>query len=155
MKGPSQGEKIMEKSIVYINELLNEIRFKTSSDFSAFACLNKDSFIIQWKFVSGNLNNRYKKMQGRPGKGLAGLAIRADRTMVLDSSIADIASRRLQYPIMLAENLQAAVAVPVRNAGITTGVLLVGSRYNKTYTVAEIQVITEFAGSIGLLPQTS
>ncbi|MFC4323409.1 GAF domain-containing protein [Litchfieldia salsa] len=144
----------MEQLNVYINEQLNEIRHKTSSDFSALACLYKESFAIQWTYVSGNHNERYKSMQGRPGKGLAGLVIRADRLMILDDSVLDLQTKRLEYPIMLAENLQAAVAVPVKFNGQTRGVLLTGSRTRKIYTEQDINWILQMASKIGSTNQT-
>lgn len=145
----------MEESRAYIIEKLNDLRLNTSSDFSAFACLNKNTYMIHWNFVSGNLNERYKHMQGRPGKGLAGFVIRADRPIVLDDSLPDIQTKRLEYPIMLAEKLHAAVAVPVKVNGKTEGVLLVGSRIPRIYSEEDIKFVANVAFTIALEPKQS
>ncbi|MBD8070575.1 GAF domain-containing protein [Bacillus sp. PS06] len=139
----------MEKLNVDILEQLNEIRLKTSSDFSAVAYLYKESLMIHWAFASGNLNERYKSMQSRPGKGVAGLVIRADRAMILDDSVPNLHVKRLEDPMMCAENLLAAVGVPVKTLGRTNGVLFVGSREQKTYTEQDIEMMNELAKNMG------
>jgi len=131
----------MEQIKIEIIKQLDNVRNETTSDFSAFATLRQNDQIIQWNYVSGNTNNRYKNMIGRPGKGLAGFVIRADRAMVIDESTPNYLQKRLDYPIMLAENLQAAVAVPVKADNKTVGVLVIGSRTAKTYTSRELKNI--------------
>ena len=135
----------MECSIVEINNQLDQLRAQTTSDFSAFACIDKETHLITWKYASGNQNERYKHMHGKPGKGLAGLAIRSDRMITLDQSISDYARKRLDYPIMLAENLQSAVAVPVKANGETYGVLLTGSRTLRQYSQDDLKIILDIS----------
>jgi nitrogen regulatory protein A len=135
----------MESPLVEMTKQLNQLRSLTDSDFSAFATISKNDQLISWKYASGNRNERYKHMQGKPGKGLAGLAVRADRVMILDVSNPDYARKRLEYPIMLAENLQSAVAVPVKDNEITCGVLLTGSRTLRKYSQDEVKMIQEIS----------
>jgi nitrogen regulatory protein A len=138
----------MECSIVEINKQLDQLRARTASDFSAFASIDKETHLITWRYASGNRNERYKHMHGKPGKGLAGLAVRSDRVITLDQSISDYARKRLDYPIMLAENLQSAVAVPVKDNGETYGVLLTGSRILRHYSQDDLKIIEDISTKV-------
>ncbi len=102
----------MESIQVEIEQKLHDLCTNTSSDFSAIAHVDQGNQTIRWEYAHGFTNNRYKNMVIRPGKGLSGSVVRFGTTMILDIGTPDRQRTRLQYPIMLAENLVSAVAVP-------------------------------------------
>ncbi|MFS0862892.1 GAF domain-containing protein [Fredinandcohnia sp. 179-A 10B2 NHS] len=127
--------------ITQVEQKLYDICTSTSSDFSAFADVNQQNQAIHWKYAHGNINERYKHMVGKPGKGLSGSVVRFGTSIIVDSGTPGFEKLRMQYPIMLAENLYAAVAVPVYFKGNINGILLVGSRTSKKYTMEQINQI--------------
>ncbi|MFT4415929.1 GAF domain-containing protein [Fredinandcohnia humi] len=140
----------MEAIKIQIEHQLHEICTITSSDFSALAKLQQRTQDIYWEYAFGNRNERYKHMVGKPGKGLAGSVIRLGTTMIVDQDSPGFEQLRLQSPIMLAENLQSAVAVPVQCKGKISGILLVGSRFRKKYSIEQINQIKTVAEKFGL-----
>lgn len=141
----------METIKIEMEAKLIELCTTTSSDFSAFAQVNEHNYEIQWKYVYGNQNKRYKQMIGKPGKGLSGSVVRFGRNIIIDQNTPDVAQKRLEYPIMLAENLQSAIAVPVKSYDQIIGILLIGSRSPKDYNEEQINQVTGKAKEISSL----
>lgn len=141
----------LEKVQPYITDELTRLRSLTLSDFSALACIEKSEGLLRWKYVSGNLNCRYKNIAMRSGRGLAGLVIRHGRSIILDASIPDFNRKLQEEPIMLAEHLQSAIAVPIMMHQETAGVLLVGNRSRITYSFNEIQLVLNIAERFAIL----
>ena len=131
---------------VEIKHKLNTLCTGTSSDFVAFAQVNERNQSIHWNYVVGNRNQRYKQMVGKSGKGLSGTVLRFGRIIVVDLNTPDYEKTRLEYPIMLAENLYSAIAVPVYFKDKIDGILLVASRSLKAYTPNQIKDISVAAG---------
>ncbi|MGO4888053.1 GAF domain-containing protein [Anaerobacillus sp. MEB173] len=130
---------------------LTSLRNQTSSDFSALASFDKVKREIRWIFVSGNKNERYKKMMLKPGVGIAGKVIRFGHTIVIDKNVPDLDNQRLNSPIMLAEELCSVVAVPVMVNNKISAVLLVGHRSDREYTENDIDILMETSEYIGSL----
>ncbi|HBU84539.1 MULTISPECIES: GAF domain-containing protein [Paenibacillus] len=109
-----------------IQEMIDGLRLNTSSDFCGLACLS--GTMLRWKYTSGASNERVKRMEMRPGQDLVGTALRTGRTALSDAqSTGEHTPGRC--PLMLAERLVCAIAVPVFQQGSLPGaVLLVGSR---------------------------
>lgn len=130
---------------VEIKHKLNTLCTGTSSDFVAFAQVNERNHAIHWNYVVGNLNQRYKHMVGKSGKGLSGTVLRFGRIIIVDQNTPNYEKTRLEYPIMLAENLYSAIAVPVYFKEKIGGILLVASRSLRAYTPNQINDITTAA----------
>ncbi|MEH7383689.1 GAF domain-containing protein [Bacillus sp. JJ1533] len=135
----------MDAIQVEIEQILHNLCINTSSDFSAIAHVDPGNQTIRWEYAYGFTNNRFKNMVIRPGKGLSGSVVRFGTTMILDKDTPDRQRTRLQYPIMLAENLVSAVAVPIHKNGKVSGVLLIGSRTEVKYTTEQVELVKEVA----------
>lgn len=146
-----QGEINVETIKTDIETKLNELCTITSSDFSAFAQVNEHNHEIHWKYVYGNQNKKYKQMIGKPGKGLSGSVLRFGRNIVIDQNTPNVAQKRLEYPIMLAENLFSAIAVPVKSYNQIKGILIIGSRSPKYYDDEQISQVSGTADEISSL----
>ncbi|MBH5320297.1 GAF domain-containing protein [Paenibacillus sp. GSMTC-2017] len=122
---------------------LNRLRGELSSDFCALAMLDVDGFTLKWKLASGNENERFRKMTFRYGKGLSDTVVKVGRAVSLN--LTDIISSRQvhEYPILIAESLRSAYAVPLQDGIKVIGVLLVGDRKNRIYRVDEKRVVLQ------------
>ncbi|MFC3883497.1 GAF domain-containing protein [Bacillus songklensis] len=99
-----------------------------SCDFVGLAFQNKVGPDVRWHYAIGNRNDKYQRIAVRYGKGIAGRVISTGRSIIVDDFPNHIQGKVLEYPIMLAENLVSAYAVPLFCNGIPRGVLLVGRR---------------------------
>ena len=121
-----QPEKFCEKVLAEIE-----------CDFVGLALQNSDGPDVKWHYAAGNSNNKYMKITVRYGKGIAGKVISTGRPMTVVGFPHDISGKPLEYPIMLAEKLITAFAVPIHFNGLPKGVLLVGKRTNQSFSQNE------------------
>lgn len=113
--------------------VLERLLADIGSDFCAVGLLAEQSGDLVWKLASGNLSDRYKTISSRAGRGLGGSVVKVGRGMTLHVTEL-IAVRQLhEYPILLAEKLRSAYAVPIQYEGKVLGVLLTGDRVKRIY----------------------
>ncbi|MDP5275618.1 GAF domain-containing protein [Chengkuizengella axinellae] len=136
-----------------IEKHLEGIRLLSSSDFVGFAILDKEEYIIRWKYVSGNRNDRYKRIRLRPGKGIAGQVIKHGRPVIFDTQYDRSLIDLREYPILLAESLEAVAAVPVTLKNAVTGVLMIGSRILRDFDKQTIELLESIAEQLGSMIQ--
>ncbi|MGF9700168.1 MULTISPECIES: GAF domain-containing protein [Paenibacillus] len=138
-----------------IQEMINNLRLNTSADFCGLACLSRS--MLRWKYTSGETNERVTRMEMRPGQDLVGTALRTGRTSLSDEGSTN-ASTPGRCPLMIAERLLCAIAVPVFHEGsVPDAVLLVGSRQPCTFSPdiirqAELAAQTVGAHSLRISP---
>ena len=118
----------MDKIQQAINQCLQEVRRKTDADFAAFACQEPGQAVIRWKYAVGNQNERFRRIVLRSGKGIAGKVLMSGRLMLLENYKPGQYDDPREYPILYAEELQSAMAVPVMMQDRVKGVLLIGYR---------------------------
>ena len=135
-----------------INHILLSIRERTFSDFSAIAllCSPESTREMDWKFVSGNISTRYKKMKTFIGRGITGLVMQTGRPVVWDNQIPNIEHKRFQSAIMVGENLIAAAAVPIKSENAIQGVLLIGCRSLRCYNKEDLNMLAEAAKKLAM-----
>lgn len=90
-------------------------------EFVGLALQNTDGPDVKWHYAAGNSNDKYKRITVRYGKGIAGKVISTGRQMYVDNFPENIPGKALEYPIMLAEGLIHAYAVPIHFKGIPKG----------------------------------
>jgi nitrogen regulatory protein A len=117
-------------------------------EFVALALQNEIGPDVQWHYASGNLNDKYKRITVRFGKGIAGKIISSGSPMLLSDFPRTISGKVTDYPIMLAEKLVSSYAVPIFSNAVPKGVLLVGKRETYTFTENEQQMVKQSAHSM-------
>lgn len=118
---------------------------KIAADFVGLAFQNKIGPDVRWHYAAGNRNDKYKKITVRYGKGIAGKVISTGSPITINDFPENIHGKALEYPIMLAEKLQYAFAVPIFFKGAPKGVLLVGRRTNAPITDGEQMIVRQAA----------
>jgi signal transduction protein with GAF and PtsI domain len=126
-----------------LNALLKEL----GSDFCALGLLEPESRVLSWRWAAGNVSDRYRSIEDRPGRGFHLSVLKVGRPMTLQ--VAELISARQvhEYPILLSEKLRSAYAVPLQRDTHLTGVLLVGDRTRRIYR-PEDRGIAERFGAI-------
>lgn len=118
-------------------EALSRLRDEIVCDFCALAVFSSESRELTWKLASGNENDRFAAIAERSQSGLSDTVVKVGRAVSLQ--LADLlASRRIhEYPILLAEGLRSAFAVPILVDRNVIGVLLAGDRRRRIYRADE------------------
>jgi nitrogen regulatory protein A len=140
---------------VEIQDELDTLCKITTSDFSGLAWIDQHDSRIHWLYASGNSNERYKRLALKSGRGLAGLVLKLGRPIIIDAGMSDIELSRVQYdyPIMLVEDLQSAIAVPIKIQDEPHGVLLIGNRSERYYEENDLLLISNLSERFELLFQ--
>ncbi|MDN3017583.1 GAF domain-containing protein [Paenibacillus sp. BSR1-1] len=129
-------------------EICNQLKTLVSCDFVGLALQNVSGPDVRWHYAAGNLNDKYKRITVRFGKGVAGKIISSGSPMILENFPNEIIGKVTDHPIMLAENLISSYAVPLFFNGVPKGVLLVGKREAYTFTETEQKLVDESAHTL-------
>lgn len=135
----------MNDNVGYQAEL-DEIRNKLGFDFMALALVETAEFdyVIKWKYASGNLNDRFKRIVLRSGRGIAGLVFKTGKPLLLSSVRDQMGPDSLfRYPIIKSENLASFGAVPLWNDARVAGVLLGGFRGEEQVDEARLEALKQ------------
>lgn len=126
----------------WIEAELERLRATLSSDFAAIAWIDDNKGRLRWRFVSGGSNERYRHIEQRPDRGLVGEVLRIGRPVHADATAG---RQHFESPIMLAERLSAALAVPVHVCNKIRGILLIGERRKRMYGDGEVKTMMDAA----------
>lgn len=131
-----------------IQQICKQLLQEIDCDFVGFAFQNSNGPEIRWHIAAGNLNEKYKLITLRYGKGIAGRVISTGRPITITDFPNDVVGKALENPIMLAEKLIFSFAVPVTCKGISKGVLLVGQRSSKRLSELDKKSVQKTAWTI-------
>ena len=133
-----------------LNLRLKSIVEATKADFSALAFYDPINMEFRWKLAIGSLNNRYIGIVVRSGKGICGRVLKTKRAFLITDFPEELQDEFLEFPILIAEELKSAVAVPLFFQTQLIGVLLVGQRTKRKFTNDEIYYLNELSDEIVL-----
>jgi nitrogen regulatory protein A len=117
-------------------------------EFVALALQNEVGPDVRWHYASANLNDKYKRITVRFGKGIAGKIISSGSPMMITDFPNGVIGKVTDYPIMLAEKLVSSYAVPLFFNAVPKGVLLIGNRRATTFTEQDQQYVRESAQAL-------
>jgi signal transduction protein with GAF and PtsI domain len=129
-------------------EVCDQLKKKVLSDFVGLAFQNEISPDVRWHYSVGNLNEKYKRITVRYGKGIAGKVISSGSPMMMTDFPNNILGKMTDYPIALAEKLVSTYAVPLFFNAVPKGVLLVGKRESYFFTEIEQQQVKKSAQTL-------
>jgi nitrogen regulatory protein A len=135
------GVSLMEADL-RINSHLEQLVGHLSSDLAAIALIDQNNR-IKWEYMYGNINERYRSMVKKPGVGITGQVVRYGRMRIIDQQHPLTDQMRTQYPIMISEQLECVVAIPLGNDQRIFGVLLIGDRQLRAYRNEEIEHLNQ------------
>ncbi|MBB6671764.1 GAF domain-containing protein [Cohnella nanjingensis] len=120
-----------------VRKQLDLIRRALPCDFCALGLLEREGRTLKWPFVSGNGNERFAGIGESGSGGLSGTVMKVGRAATLRAEELAAARRLHEYPLLIAERLKSAYAVPLRSGGLVTGILLIGDRVLHVYREEE------------------
>lgn len=128
-----------------VNEVCEALKKRIGCEFVSLALQNEVGPDVRWHYASGNLNDKYKRITVRFGKGVAGKIISSGSPMMLIDFPNNIYGKVTDHPIMLAEKLVACYAVPIFFNSSPKGVLLVGKREKYTFSEDNQEMVQDAA----------
>ncbi|MEH6991314.1 GAF domain-containing protein [Neobacillus drentensis] len=131
------------REIHAVMEVCDQLRKEVECDFVALALQNEVGPDVRWHYASGNVNDKYKRITVRFGKGIAGKIISSGSPMMMSNFPNEIYGKVTDHPIMLAEKLVSCYAVPIFFNSTPKGVLLVGKRVSYTFSENEQEKVKE------------
>lgn len=135
--------------------MIEEFRAAAEFDFVAMALVEpaQNQYVLKWKYTTGSLSNRIKKVLLQSGKGVAGLVFKTGKPLLIKDRNEFIQDEDLfNYPILVFENLRSTGAVPLWHNGRVAGVLLGGFREEGLMTEEKLELlILQAATGIGNL----
>jgi nitrogen regulatory protein A len=139
------------KEIIELQEVIkvcNSLMTVVGCEFVALALQNEVGPDVRWHYASANLNDKYKRITVRFGKGIAGKIISSGSPMMITDFPNGVIGKVTDYPIMLAEKLVSSYAVPLFFNAVPKGVLLIGNRRTTTFTEQDQQYVRESAQAL-------
>lgn len=133
------------RELKVVIEVCNQLIAEVGCNFVALAIQNETGPDVRWHYASGNLNDKYKRITVRFGKGIAGKVISSGSAMMMTDFPNGIIGKVTDYPIMLAEKLVSTYAVPLFFNAVPKGVLLIGRREAYTFSENEQQQVKDAA----------
>ena len=122
------------QEIQAVIDVCDQLKKQVGSDFVGLAIQNRVGPDVKWHYAVGNLNDKYKRITVRFGKGIAGKIISTGTPMMMENFPHQVTGKVTDYPIALAEKLNTCYAVPLFFNGIPKGVLLVGNRECRSFS---------------------
>lgn len=121
-------------------------------DFVGFAIQSDDGLEVKWHIATGGSGDIHTKLSATYGRGIAGQVVATESCVEIHDFPNDIQGHVRDYPIMIAERLIYAFAVPVLHNGISNGVLLAANRTNEPLSNEEKAIVMEAAKEIIMMP---
>jgi nitrogen regulatory protein A len=136
------------KELQAVIKVCDSLMAVVGCEFVALALQNEVGPDVRWHYAAGNLNDKYKRITVRFGKGIAGKIISTGSPMLLSDFPKGIIGKVTDHPIMLAEKLVSTYAVPLFFNAVPKGVLLIGNRKASAFTKVDRQHVKESAYSL-------
>jgi nitrogen regulatory protein A len=126
-------------------EACNLLMQEMTCEFVGLAIQNEVGPDIKWHYAFGNLNDKYKRITVRYGKGIAGKVISSGSPLMVQDFPNHVLGKAIDYPIMLAEKLISAYGVPLFFNAVPKGVLVVGNRKQYDFLEPEQEKVKKVA----------
>ncbi len=140
----------MLKSDSHIAEVMERVKQETMSDFVGVGLMDTVKRKLCWQWAAGSISQRSLKVEQKPNTGLSGAALRSGRPASISHAISDRERFKLGEPLMLAEQLVIAAAVPIMTDSGEAGIMLLGKRTETRYSSEQLERIFLQISPIGL-----
>jgi hypothetical protein len=134
-----------------VRRIVERIQHKLAVDYAAVALYDPENNEIRWRIAYGSLNDKYRGIAIRMGKGVAGEVLSTHRPVLIDSYPEDVLQDPLDYPILMVERLVSCYGAPIGAAGSVFGCLLLAHREQRVFTEDEQAAVAAEGTAIGVL----
>ncbi|ARF17865.1 GAF domain-containing protein [Sporosarcina ureae] len=128
---------------------IDELKETLHADFIGLALvdLKKYHHDFRWRYVTGNISSRYRRIVLQSGKGVAGIVFKTGKPMSIENVDVSVMDGDLyNYPIVVFEKLKSFGAIPLFLNDHVQGVLLIGYREANRLTADKFE---QFKHAVG------
>ncbi len=119
-------------------------------DMVALATIDDATGSTSWKAASGFKTDTFRRVRFAPGRGTAGRAIAALKTVVLEGIGISPDLPAEEFPIHMAEGVVNSFGVPIITGSQITGVLIGGYGADRGFTDLQIKIAEALAAQAGV-----
>ncbi len=136
-----EGVRVVSTGNRAICSSLEQVRQRSGSDFAALGLLDSSKRKLSWNYSAGSVSDRTLLVVQKSNVGLSGMAIRTGR-LFKSAAVSNVSERyKLGEPLMLTEQLQIAVSVPLSAAEQILSVLLLGRRSIVSFSNEDLEQV--------------
>ena len=141
-------------SLLHIDRVITSVAGSTrglfGADAAGVALAEGPAQEIRWTVFVGGREEALREIRLRPGEGVAGRVVATGSPVTVEDAASELAERPDAYPVLAAEGLRAALAVPLRRGDRTLGALMVAYRARRAFTGEEVVLLSSFANQVAV-----
>ncbi|HVG18169.1 MAG TPA: GAF domain-containing protein [Blastocatellia bacterium] len=130
--------------------VVNRAREFLGVDIAAIATADDDAGTTSWKATAGFKTETHRATKFAPGRGVAGRAIAARQTVVVEGAGERDDLPAEEFPISMAEGVRNCAGVPLMIGPRAVGVLIAGHRSDKKFTESSIRFAETIASQAAI-----
>ncbi len=122
------------------------------ADAAGLARIGPDGGTLHWQHFVGSEGTRggFQAIRLRPGEGIAGFVVATGQPLQINDLAAGLPPGLESAPILEAEHLRSALAVPLRSHEQPLGALMVANRAPRIFTGEEVTLLTSLANQVAV-----
>ncbi|HYB73352.1 MAG TPA: GAF domain-containing protein [Candidatus Sulfotelmatobacter sp.] len=141
-------------SLLHIDRVITSVvesaRGLFGADGAGLALADGPAQEIRWTVFAGGRPEAFKEIRLRPGEGVAGRVVATGSPVMVEDALGDLPLRPEAYPILSAEGLRGALAVPLRRGDRVLGALMVAYRAPRRFAESEVVLLSSFANQVAV-----
>ncbi len=156
----AQQAEVLYRVGTEISSLLNIDRVITSvvqtarnlfaADAAGIALADGAAGEVRWTIFVGDRADAYKEIRLRAGQGVAGRVVVTGSPVIVEDATQEVADNPDAHPILTAEGLRGALAVPLRRGERTLGALVVAYHAPHRFANEEVVLLSSLANQVAM-----
>ncbi len=141
-------------SLLHIDRVISSVvesaRNLFGADAAGLALADGAAGEIHWTVFVGGHAETFQEIRLQAGQGVAGRVAAAGRPVIVEDATQEIADHPEAYPILTAESLRAALAVPLLRGERTMGCLMVAYHAPRRFANEQVVLLSSFANQVAM-----
>jgi nitrate/nitrite-specific signal transduction histidine kinase len=133
-----------------ITSVVESARDLFGADGAGLALADGPAQEIRWTVFTGGRQEAFKEIRLRLGEGVAGRVVATGNPVMVEDTLQEVPDRPETYPILSAEGLRGALAVPLRRGDRALGALMVAYRAPRRFAESEVVLLSSFANQVAV-----
>ncbi|MFQ5879036.1 MAG: GAF domain-containing protein [Dehalococcoidia bacterium] len=120
------------------------------ADTAGLALLHESQAEVQWDLLAGATSDEFRTLKLQLGQCVAGQVIQSGEPVIIEDVAQEVEGLATTHPLLVVENLRAALVVPVRIAGKPVGALMVGHRTPYSFHLSDLKLLMSLANQVAV-----
>lgn len=133
-----------------ITSVVQTTRNLFAADAAGVALADGAAGEVRWTVFVGDRGEAYKEIRLQAGQGVAGRVVATGSPVIVEDATQEVADNPDAHPILTAEGLRGALAVPLRRGDRTLGALVVAYRTPRRFADGEVVLLSSLANQVAM-----